>query len=60
MRGPPNVRAEFSLTALASNFRRALNILGVKALSAAVARPEARSCGPIRSHRGRPGPSQVA
>ena len=29
MRGLDNVRAEFSLTALAYNLRRALNILGV-------------------------------
>src|ERR1700723_2245904 len=31
MRGPANARAEFSLTALAYNLRRALNILGVEA-----------------------------
>ena len=37
MRGLENVRAEFSLTALAYNVRRALNILGVEALTAAVA-----------------------
>ena len=32
-----NVRAEFSLTALAYNLRRALNILGVEAMTTAVA-----------------------
>src|SRR5271166_2774336 len=37
MRGLANVRAEFSLTALAYNLRRALNILDVKAMTAAVA-----------------------
>jgi transposase len=37
MRGLANVRAEFSLTALACNLRRALNILGVEAMTAAVA-----------------------
>jgi transposase len=37
MRGLENVRAEFSLTALAYNLRRALNILGVEAMIAAVA-----------------------
>ncbi len=36
MRGLANVRAEFSLTALAYNLRRALNILGVEAMTAAV------------------------
>ena len=36
MRGLENVRAEFSLTALAYNLRRALNILGVEAMTAAV------------------------
>jgi len=36
MRGLPNVRGEFSLTALAYNLRRALNIVGVGALIAAV------------------------
>jgi hypothetical protein len=36
MRGLEKVRAEFSLTALAYNLRRALNILGVSRLSAAV------------------------
>ena len=35
MRGLANVRAEFSLTALAYNLRRALNILGVDAMTAA-------------------------
>ena len=35
MRGLTNVRAEFSLTALAYNLRRALNILGVEAMTAA-------------------------
>jgi transposase len=37
MRALANVRAEFSLTALAYNLRRALNILGVEAMTAAVA-----------------------
>ncbi len=37
MRGLANVRAEFSLTALAYNLRRALDILGVETMSAAVA-----------------------
>ena len=37
MRGLANVRAEFSLTALAYNLRRALNILGVERLMEAVA-----------------------
>ena len=32
-----NVRAEFSLTALAYNLRRVLNIIGVKAMTAALA-----------------------
>ena len=41
MRGLDNVRAEFSLTALVYNLRRALNILGVEAMMAAVtAQPE--------------------
>jgi transposase len=35
MRGLANVRGEFSLTALAYNLRRALNILGVEAMTAA-------------------------
>jgi hypothetical protein len=37
MRGLANVRAKFSLTALAYNLRRPLNILGVEAMTAAVA-----------------------
>jgi hypothetical protein len=37
MRGLEKVRAEFSLTALAYNLRRALNILGVEKLIPAVA-----------------------
>jgi hypothetical protein len=37
LRGLQKVRAEFSLTALAYNLRRALNILGVEKLMAAVA-----------------------
>ena len=37
MRGLANVRAEFSLTALAYNLRRAPNILGVEAMTTAVA-----------------------
>jgi hypothetical protein len=36
MRGLDNVRAEFSLTALVYNLRRALNIRGVEAMMAAV------------------------
>ena len=36
MKGLENVRAEFSLTALAYNMRRVINILGVKAMIAAV------------------------
>jgi two-component SAPR family response regulator len=36
MRGLDKVRAEFSLTALVYNLRRALNILGVARLMAAV------------------------
>ena len=38
MKGLENVRAEFSLTALAHNLRRAINIIGVRAMIAAVAR----------------------
>jgi hypothetical protein len=38
MKGLENVRAEFSLTALAYNLRRAINIIGVRAMIAAVAR----------------------
>ena len=38
MRGLENVRAEFSLTALAYNLRRALNILGAGPMMAAVQR----------------------
>ena len=37
MRGLDKVRAEFSLTALAYNLRRALNILGVEKMMEAVA-----------------------
>jgi transposase len=37
MRGLENVRSEFSLTALAYNLRRALNLVGFKELMAAVA-----------------------
>ena len=36
MRGLENVRAEFSLTALVYNLRRALNILGVGPMMAAL------------------------
>ncbi len=36
MKGLENVRAEFSLTALAYNMRRVINILGVKTMIAAV------------------------
>ena len=35
MKGLDNVRAEFSLTALVYNLRRALNILGVEAMMVA-------------------------
>ncbi len=38
MKGLDNVRAEFSLTALVYNLRRALNILGVEAMMAAARR----------------------
>ncbi len=37
MRGLEKVRAEFSLTALVYNLRRALNILGMAKMMAAVA-----------------------
>jgi len=37
MKGLDKVRAEFSMTALAYNLRRALNVLGVEAMMAAVA-----------------------
>ena len=36
MKGLENVRAEFSLTALAYNMRRVINILGVKAMIATI------------------------
>jgi hypothetical protein len=36
MRGLGNVRGEFSLTALAYNLRRALNIVGVGLMTAVV------------------------
>ena len=36
MKGLDKVRAEFSLTALAYNLRRALNIVGVESMAAAV------------------------
>ena len=36
MRGLENVRAEFSLTALVYNLRRALNVVGVEPMVAAV------------------------
>ena len=43
IKGLDNVRAEFSLTALVFNLRRALNILGVEAMMAAArGRREAR------------------
>jgi len=38
MRGLDNVRGEFSLTALVYNLRRALNIVGVEVMTAAVQR----------------------
>ena len=37
MRGLEKVRAEFSMTALVYNLRRALNILGMEKLMAALA-----------------------
>jgi two-component SAPR family response regulator len=37
MRGLEKARAEFSLTALVHNLRRALNILGIEAMMTAVA-----------------------
>jgi hypothetical protein len=58
--GLANVRADFSLTALAYNLRRAVNILGVEAMTAAVAargqtmRLNSRGFGPrtpLRSHQ---------
>jgi hypothetical protein len=42
MRGLDNVRPEFSLTALAYNLRRALNILGIERLMDAVAASKTR------------------
>ena len=45
MRGLENVRGEFSLTALAYNLRRVLNLVGFKDLLAAVA-----VCGPSAAH----------
>jgi len=50
MRGLENVRAEFSLTALAYNLRRAINILGVGPLIAAIqgSRPLVLSVTPTR------------
>jgi hypothetical protein len=36
MRGLDKVRAEFSLTALAYNLRRAINIIGVETMMAAI------------------------
>lgn len=49
MRGLEKVRAEFSLTALANNLRRALNVLGMEWLMVAVA-PE-KTSNRIRSKR---------
>jgi two-component SAPR family response regulator len=37
MRGLEKARAEFSLTALVHNLRRALNVLGIEAMMTAVA-----------------------
>ena len=62
MRGLEKVRAEFSLTALVYNLRRALNILGVEAMTAA-SRPEGglfptyAAEGPARTLRGPPSAS---
>ena len=36
MKGLESVRAEFSLTALAYNLRRAINLLGITTMAAAV------------------------
>jgi len=66
MRGLDKVRAEFSLTALVYNLRRALNILGVEALMKAVGSlarngrmgPPARACALSRS--GKPGSRSCA
>ena len=56
MRGLANVRAEFSLTALAYNLRRALNILGVEAMTAA----SLEAVRLIRAREGPRTPSQIA
>ena len=42
MRGLEKVRAEFSLTALVYNLRRAINIVGMEKLMSAVGRPKSR------------------
>ncbi len=54
MRGLANARAEFSLTALAYNVRRALNILGVEARPHRA--PEPRLRNPHKRPEGRHGP----
>jgi hypothetical protein len=63
MKGLDNVRAEFSLTALVYNLRRALNILGVEAMMAAARGDGRRNIGQTdppgprsRHHRGHPAP----
>ena len=60
MRGLANVRAEFSLTALAYNLRRALNIVGVEAMIFGYRRGLRQLRSPVRAHYGRLKPSQVA
>jgi Transposase DDE domain len=52
-RGLANVRTKFSLTALACNLRRALDIFGVEVLTAAVW-PEARHAGRFDRRRTNP------
>ncbi len=52
MRGLADVRAEFSLTALAYNLRRALNLLGVETMIGRRTQGEARRWGLIRADMG--------
>ena len=58
MKGLDNVRAEFSLTALVYNLRRALNILGVEAMMAAVAGVKTPQIAPDRAARAASGRSR--
>jgi hypothetical protein len=51
-RGLDNVSAEFSLTALVYNLRRAFNILGVEAMMAAVRRWSRGLTRPILGYNG--------